>query len=366
MLEGAEAARRRELQLRAYAPGGALTDAEAAELRDLDARNLTAPVVSPPITEPTSARDDGFRASALWAGSSTRTESPAEHAETPDVSESKNVLPDEAPAAGRTTMSLRRFPRRILLPVVAVFAIVVGLVAGRAIFSDHGPVMTAEQQDTWARLQSTTQYDAGSVELVGSKDGVDVWKATQNDGASDCLLLTRGRGSPGLPGGTGVNCLNPKTASGETLGASLTYVEKGVEYSVWASSAEDINGNPFIAVQRESMSEEWDWRVQYDEAELKTISAIEATGMDGQTLSILGYDGDTPVWLGFDSEPCIVIVQPHDVVTKKCGNLSIGSPPLELTVGDSTYSVLAGDMNSPGSGNVLTIYRAGGAAGGQG
>lgn len=352
--------------MRAYAPGGSLTDAEAAELRDLDARNLTAPVIAPPVPEPTPTRDDGFRASALRTDPSTLKGSSVEHAEMPPASETPNLPPDEVPAAGRTTMSLRSIPRRVIVPVVAVIAIVVGLLAGRAMFGDHGPVMTAEQQDTWVRLQSMTQYDAGSVELVGSKDGVDVWKATQNEGASECLLLTRDPGSPGLPGGTGVNCLNPKTALGETLGASLTYVEKGTEYSVWASSAEDINGNPFIAVQRQSMSEEWDWHVQYDKAELKTISVIEATGMDGQSLSILGYDGDTPVWLGFESQPCIVIVQPQDVVAKKCGNLALGSPPLELTVGDSTYSVLAGDMNSPGSGNVLTIYRAGGAAGGQG
>src|SRR5690606_18518648 len=43
MLDAAEAARRRELHHRAFAPGGALSDAETAELRELESRRAGGP-----------------------------------------------------------------------------------------------------------------------------------------------------------------------------------------------------------------------------------------------------------------------------------------------------------------------------------
>ncbi|MGN7977292.1 hypothetical protein ACTJJ4_06925 [Microbacterium sp. 22195] len=353
MLEGAEAARRRELQLRAYAPGGALTDAEAAELRDLDARNLTAPVVAPPTTEPTSAREDGFRASALWAGSSEeprRTSSDAE----PEL-----PAADPEPVRAPEASARRRFPQRLLIPVIAIVAVVLGLVAGRLVFGEHSP-MTAAQQAAWAKLDASGTYEPGSLRLVGSEYGVDAWKGTQAASELECLILTREGGSDDPNDGYSAGCLNPdQRENGEQLQANLDYTEKRIQYSVWAAVVEDIDGELAVVMQRQNMTEGFDWRSMYGASELAMVSVLEDAGFAGQMLNILGYDGDTPVWSGVDDEQrqCLMVVQGAEVVQQCGGPARI--EPLELTIGDTTYAI----EQTLDRGDALTIYRGTGVQG---
>ena len=353
MLEGAEAARRRELQLRAYAPGGSLTDAEAAELRDLDSRNLTAPVVAPPIPEPAPTRDDAFRAAAMWAGSSQepRRASPDMDAEQPAA--------DPDPARVPAASARRRFPQRLLIPVIAIVAVVLGLVAGRLVFGEHTP-MTAAQQTAWAKLDASGTYEPGSLRLVGSKYGVDAWKGTQSASKLECLILTREGGSDDPTDGHSAGCLNPdQRANGEQLQANLDYSEKRVQYSVWAAVVEDINGEQAVVMQRQNMTEGFDWRAMYGESELAMVRELEDAGFSGQMLNILGYDGDTPVWSGVDDEQrqCLMVVQ-GDGIVQQCGGPA-RIEPLELTIGDTTYAI----EHTPDRGDALTIYRGTGVQG---
>lgn len=347
MLEGAEAARRRELQERAYAPGGSLTDAEAAELRDLDARNLTAPVIAPPIPEPTPTRDDGFRASAPWAGSSE------ELGRTSSDADPEQSTADPDPARAPEASARRRFPQRLLIPVIAIVAVVLGLVAGRLVFGEHTP-MTAAQQAAWTKLDASGTYEPGSLRLVGSKYGVDAWKGTQSASKLECLILTREGGSDDPTDGHSAGCLNPdQSANGEQLQANLDYSEKRVQYSVWAAVVEDINGEQAVVMQRQNLTEGFDWRAVYGESELAMVSVLEEAGFSGQMLNILGYDGDTPVWSGVDDEQrqCLMVVQGAEVVQQCGGPARI--EPLELTIGDTTYAI----EQTPDRGDALTIYR---------
>lgn len=346
-----------------------LTDAEAAELHELDARSLPAPAASSatPGADPVDGPDGPVAGPAGrvqgWApepavGPHLRVPEPAEQ---PEGHEGPLPGPVEARASGR-----RRVPRRLLIPILAVVALAVGLVIGRISFGQGlAPSLNAQQQDAWTALEASGKYDAGSVHLVGSKYGVDAWTATRGQEALECLILTQSE-AEGTPlqsdpsGQPGTGCVDPsKPRQGQHLQAGLDYAENGVQYSLWATLVEDINGNPAMIMQRQDTSQGWDWRSQYDEAELALVDVLQAAGFDGTQLSLVGYDGDTPVWTGYDGQqPCVMIVHGADVL-RQCGQLAPESPPLELTVGTTTYSV----QTSVDRGTVLTVYGGAGRTG---
>ena len=339
--------------MRAYAPGGSLTDAEAAELRDLDARNLTTPVVAPPIPEPAPTRDDAFRAAVMWAGSSQ------EPRRASSDTDPEQPAADPDPARVPAASARRHFPQRLLIPVIAIVAVVLGLVGGRLVFGEHTP-MTAAQQTAWAKLDASGTYELGSLRLVGSKYGVDAWKGTQAASKLECLILTREGGSDDPTDGHSAGCLNPdQRANGEQLQANLDYSEKRVRYSVWAVVVEDINGEQAVVMQRQNVTEGFDWRAMYGESELAMVRELEDAGFSGQMLNILGYDGDTPVWTGVDDEQrqCLMVVQ-GDGIVQQCGGPA-RIEPLELTIGDTTYAI----EHTPDRGDALTIYRGTGVQG---
>ncbi|WP_417554513.1 hypothetical protein [Microbacterium sp.] len=247
----------------------------------------------------------------------------------------------------------RRFP---LIPVLAAVALVVGIVVGSFVFGRLMQTpMTAQQQDAWAKLEASGQYDPGSIHLVGTKYGASIWSATRQQGDLPCVVLTR----PGpLDGRSMVGCAMPTETDQEmSVQATLTYQEKGVDYALWATLSDDIAGNPAVIVQRQRANEPWDWRMQYSDAELKQAENLVAAGFDGETVSILGYDGDTPVWMGNapdGSGPCLMVVQDTGVVVQQCGS---GYDQVALSVGDTVYGVLTSDRSS-----MLSITRLPGGA----
>lgn len=341
MLDAAQAARRRDLQHRAYAPDGGLSDAELAELHDLDNRNLAVPQAA---ASPAVAAVDAD-ADAEVTGDAAPSTEVTEPVEAPSRSE------DTAPPA-----SAPRAKRRIpVIPLLAVAALAVGVLVGAFVFGRlAGPVMSAEQQDTWTKLAASGMYDPGSIHLAGSKYGASVWSATQHDGSRQCMILTR----PKMSEVPGTGCENPEDAAGGTprsAQATINYRENGTDYQLWATITDDITGNPIVTIQRQNTDEPWDWRSQYSAAELKMVDALAAVGFNGDTLSILGYDGETPVWVSLGDQQCLMVVQQGDVHKSCAGS---GAAPPTLTVGTATYGILTSDRGSA----VLTITRASGAA----
>lgn len=363
MLEAAEAARRRELQRRAYAAGGALTDAEAVELQELDARRSA--------RSPGSAAQGDQAEQGAQAASGVERAQPAEPVEEPQSPEGASPAPragfqDEAveePHEHEQPASERRgLPRRLLIPVVAVIAVIVGLAAGSYVFGEHAPAMNAAQQEAWAKLEASGQYDPGSLRLVGSRYDVDAWRATRSESELDCLILSREGVVPSETGASTMGCINVKLDPEGVLQASLNYSDEQTEYSLWATVMKDIIGKPAVVIMRQDISEGFDWRQQFNAAELDDIRVLEGQGFDGENLDVVGYDGDIPVWVGHNQQTCVLVVLPDDAVARQCGGLAPQGPPLVLVVGGTTYSVQA----SADYGNLLTLYRTTGDPGVQG
>jgi hypothetical protein len=371
MLTSAEAARRRELHRRAYAPGGSLTDAELVELRDLDNRNLielAAPVVPAEIIAPVRGAqraesdpgDAAIRAPRA-DGEDPRT-APAETIapvqgakhDAADVADVADVADAAVPAPRAADPGAPRAPRRRwLLPLVAAVAVLVGLGAGWLLFDPgvHRSTMTAAQQDVWSELEASGDYDAGSIQLVGEKYGATAWAATQDKAKRTCIVLTR----KGLDPATGCRS-STGDYEGFDLQVNLDYTEDGDQYMLFALLVEDSGGNPVTVIQRQNMTQNtWDWRSQYTKDELTLVDVLESTGIHGESLNLLGYDGTTPIWMYQDDQTCLAVVLNETDVAQQCGTLSTDPDmPLQLMVGDVVYSV----SDSPNRGPSLTIIRA--------
>jgi hypothetical protein len=236
---------------------------------------------------------------------------------------------------------------------------VIGIVVGSLVFGrlTQAP-MTAQQQEAWATMEASGQYDPGSIRLAGAKYGAAIWSATRQQGDVPCVILTRPGAVDESPSAAGC-AMSTKADQEMPVQGTLTYREKGVDYVLWATLSDDIAGNPAVIVQRERANQPWDWHMQYSDAELKLIDVLLAAGFDGEMVSILGYDGDTPVWMGNDPDgagPCLMIVHDDGIMAKQCDS-SGGSDRIALTVGDTTYGVLTSDHSS-----MLSITRAPGGA----
>lgn len=343
MLNAAEAARRRELHQRVYAPGGALTDAEITELHDLDNRHLTALVALPepaappePVAplEPAEQPVRGAQHAASGPEVAARRDPRAEDGDEPELAlESEPAQVPGTPAHPR---------RRWLLPVIAVAAILAGLAFGRFVLGSAADAVAldAAQQKTWAQLEASDKYTPGSVSLLGSKYGVDLWQVHRTETDVECMVLTHAEAQTESCG-----LLEPD--QGDTFHtAALDYMEDGVDYSVYASVARDILGNPISVLQRYA-NEEWDWRSMYSDAELMTVHVLETAGFDGESLSIIGYDGDIPVWVYQNERYCLMVVR-DGVVAQQCAESGAdSSQTLTLDASDAEYTLQPGERRGP-------------------
>lgn len=93
--------------------------------------------------------------------------------------------------------------------------------------------------------------------------------------------------------------------------AGALLVGLGAGWMIWGwNSAESALAAAHSAQRGDLEATGDDWEVRYTEAELETIRRIEASeGIDGRTLSILGYDGETAVWRTWGPEGQCVIAE---------------------------------------------------------
>ncbi|MGB3376204.1 MAG: hypothetical protein WBA87_13820, partial [Microbacterium sp.] len=255
---------------------------------------------------------------------------------------------DPEEAASPAPRTEQRPRRRWLLPVIAVVVLLTGFAFGRFVLgsgADSVPMNTS-QQDAWAKLEGADTYVPGSVTLLGSKYGADVWTAHRKETDVECMILTRADDKAEACG-----MLEPEQGD-FNLQATLAYTDDGVSYSLYATAARDMLGNPISVLQRYA-NEEWDWRSTFSDAELATVHTLEAAGFDGASLSIIGYDGDVPVWVYQNERYCMMIVR-DDVVAQQCSQFGAdSSQTLTLNGGDAVYSVQTSENRGP----VLTVTR---------
>ncbi|GAA3930298.1 hypothetical protein [Microbacterium soli] len=326
MISGADADRLRELQRRAFAPGGGLTAEEAEELRMLTA----------PRSEDASAP----------APEHSPEENPQEGR--PSEGRPSEGRPPEQPAQP----GIRR-RSRLLIPLVAVVALVLGLGIARLVFSPEAPAgppeMTAAQQQLQGELDAQGDFDPGSLAFAGEKQGAAVWTAARD--GDRCVVMVVGEEH-------GIQCDDPERGSFGN-GIIATQVERATDDAVTyytAYLARVVSGEWAVMLERWDMGPETAWIHQYSDQERALLRVLEDEGFGLRNLSIVGYDGDLPVFVSTGDEQCVAVVDPDTLVAdRSCSPSREGTTLAEGTVelghGHSLYSVTWTRWRGP----ILTI-----------
>ena len=338
-----DADRLRDLQHRAFAPGAALSDAESAELRTLTAQasaarsaqsSGTVSAGSAPTAHGAGSADGPHGVVAPGSGASSAP-SGSEGKETPD-----------ATASGSH--------RRVGLSIVAAAAtLLLGFGAGWLVFGRaSGPQMSAEQQKTFAEIESSNEYDPGSLQFVGSEQELSVWQARDAEGEQRCIILTAGEQKE-------QTCI-PST---EDLSAwslqgslSITGPDGTPKAAFWATILDDVNGNPVAAIQRHDMSDmgQFDWRDNFTGTERAIAEVIDSQGYDGEMLQVVGYDGETPIWLHDSTMPCVIRADAENLLMAICAEYS-SDGVLEVQDNGVIYTLKQIENRGP----LLTLTRTG-------
>lgn len=329
MADAGNEARRRELQRRAFAPNGALTDAEADELRELSTR-VVAPTPRPvPTSEETdspAAPDPPSASDAVRAGAGSDQEPAAE-----SEAVTGRSLPEQPDRA-------RRMPSIPILVLSAIVAVLLGVGVGWLAFGrgDGSRPMTDAQRRTLVQLDASDEFDPGSVVLTGSKHGVEAWYATKTADDSECLVLIAAHGadaaktSEGAADVEGRQTVCQKTGEPDTYGlqANVELTIDGERAIVWAVLLEDIDGERVTIIQREVLADDgtYDWREQYSGRELEIAEFLDRSGYDGSALQLIGWDDTTPVWMTFDgTQFCLLVAEPTALTAEGCAEFDPSS-----------------------------------------
>ncbi|UNK70083.1 hypothetical protein [Microbacterium sp. H1-D42] len=379
MLESADSSRRRELELRAYAPGGGLSDAEAAELhaltdrgaarrRELQRRAFT-PGGGLSDAEAAELRElDAAEAARAQAASLGAERDPhaapiaparVSRAAADSIRAAPEIIPPEPvrseedlqPETETELASSQPRTRRWVIPAATGLALLIGFVGGWLAFGQQNeatPKMSADQAELKNDLEASGDYDPGSLTFRGEQYGVTVWTGTAKKGVSECIILNRGPA-------TQHECrtIDEARTSDEYLTATLDSTGDGDHWVYWATMVQDITGRDTTVIQRSEIVESTDWTAQFTPEEVELARVLEAQSVDPNALSIVGYDGDTPIWLGYAPEQCLyVVTQGANDVLSSC-EVSDDGQVTELTVEGTTYSVRTSDTSAP----VLTVTK---------
>lgn len=328
MSAGAE--RRRDLQRRAFAPGGGLTPEEAEELRMLSqpVAGVVAPAEEPQewVTEPVEGPEVPHHSASPRVAD-------ARSAQATSSATQRGRLPE--PAEGPASAPAHRHPRW-LIPVVLLVALVVGLGVGWLLSPRPAhaspPAMNAAQQKAYDDLVATGGFEDGSVSFAGTKYGASVWTAAKD--GDECVVML-------LDGHRSTECADPKTGSygNGMIGVQRETGDGDLHATITAVLITDITGERTVLVTKLRMTSDDDgWQGQYSTAELELVHVLEDDGFRGPELMISGYDGDVPIWTTWGDRFCIALVDPdsHDV-TKSCTDPMAGAV-VEIGFRDSVYS----------------------------
>lgn len=357
MLDEAKSSRRRELQRRAYAPGGGITEAEHAELRELDALAATAAPAEPapaPAPERGAERRDG----PAGPDAAARSERPSPRidgsgaGEVPAHDEISHEQVSEP--TGTDATSGRRRPGIPILALSTLVALLIGFGGGWVLLGrSDAPAMNAAQASALAEIEKTGRFDPGSIVYLGEKYDASVWRATSEDGAKTCLAIS-------VADQNRFECMTPPEPDDETpfaqpIGVSIDHAEGEHHWSYWATLIDDIAGRETLLVQRHDMSAGMDWTSQFTDEEQAQIEKIAAQGVDPRYIQIVGYDGEVPVFISQAMKTCVYVVDPEgDAVIESCEPTDEGV--FLLSRGSTVYEV----RETPSRGPVLTVVRNGG------
>lgn len=351
MQDAAEPGRLEELRRRAYGRGASLTADEAAELHNLEQQARAqraaerypspAPAGAASVVEQPEAAPGADAQPPSGDADTPHARASQTAADTTDADENAQVK-DAAPAR-------RSWSRRLTAAVAVLVGVAVGGGIGWALApkADARPTMTLAQTETWTTMEGSGDFDPGSIELLGSKDGASLWTATSETARNNCLVLTHGEK-------LSRQCLSTDLdpAFGR-LYVTLQAEDDGVLFEYWGSLLTDLQGRQVGYIQAHDLEEaNSGWKEQYSGAELAEVEILEDAGYVGPSLWVMGYDGDRPAWMSQSEESCVAIVV-DDLVIDECGVDPSTPDMLRLTVDDTSYQVLLTSSRGP----QLTIVR---------
>lgn len=282
MLDADESVELRALQARAYGRAGALSEADAARLHELEAgRKRGSEPPAPTAAEPRSAHIDPAASSV---------------AEGDEISVSGETGAVGATHVDSAPAALRQHWR--LAVAIAAASAVVGVVLGWLIFADRGPApmqLTAQQEEWQSAIVASGGFDPGSVRAMTQEEGVVIWFATKNESADVCLVL-------GHEDVTAPACTTREQARILGVNATLTKpVEQNQNYDVQAQMFLTQDGEPAVITRSYITSpQSSSMFASPEEAEAATTLA-EQTGLDRRTIQVVGYDDQVPIWTGIDA-----------------------------------------------------------------
>lgn len=344
MLSSGETAELRELQRRAYAPGGGLLAEDAARLNELEDKRVAA--VAPPVDaeDASAAPVNGTEAEAVGSAraggamSGARAVDPGAPAIAAEASGTGRSLPDtdagatvadaEGPSGGAVpaARSRRRLPWVSLAAGAA--ALLVGLGAGWVLSeSRRAPAsleITAEQQARGEQI-APEGTDPGSVIALRERGDVVAWYATKNSGETTCLILDGGGDD------VETSCAIEASLASMPL-SNLIEVETGSDDGLdvtYATLTFTPDQRPAVTIDGYRGQMPPDELYESDE-EADIAASLREAGYRADSIYVVGYHGDDPLWTAQRGtrEECLVYVQPDGVPLDDCSDFGDGAPDL--------------------------------------
>ena len=361
----ADAAELDELRAKAYGPDGAISDAEAQRLVELQAlaRGTRIHATETPPTADAGTDPDAADGAAT-AMQSSAPETSESSTEDERLHEESNVTeadgdsaaePDAVarPAGARGIITRRWFPYAAL-----GFALLLGFGVGFAVFGQEvlrSVALSLSVGGEQAELEAKGEYDPGSITPLEQVREATIWHATRGDGETQCVLVTvEDRHERACTPTVEFD----EHGAGVFAGISLPADEGSEADGLNVNVIRALDGDLDVQVQIWTPGM-WDWRSRYTEAELTVIDRIEReTDVAGESLELIGYDGDQPIWVEYTGAGACIVAVLMDAVERACADhpKDPETATLEIEDGDgwvTTYRVSAHDPH-PAS---LTIER---------
>ncbi|HWU30490.1 MAG TPA: hypothetical protein VN041_15515 [Microbacterium sp.] len=345
-MSAADATRRRELQRRLYAPGGALTQEESVELQMLSAP-AAVELASPQAAgggEP--GREDPSTASSALTSASA--------ADAPELRTSEASGGSERQQDGKAHAStIDPTPTRWgLIAIVAVAALALGLGIGWLTVPRSErisvPEMTSAQQKSQQAIAKTGKVDPGSLEFAGTKHGAAVWTAAH--GKEACLVLV-------LDGQRSIGCADPAKGmwgAGIIAVGAETTLDDGIRRSVSATMMKDLRGERVIGIDYwDTDPDDTSWEQQYPPEDRRLIGALKEAHLAGPNLMLVGRDDGVAVWAYYLDDKCVAVVDSDTLQVSKSCEPGDTSQAVQVRYGDATYSVKWTERG----GATLTVFR---------
>ncbi|MFB7250928.1 hypothetical protein [Microbacterium sp. NPDC056234] len=315
----AEAAELDELRAKAYGPNGALTDAQAQRLQELQ---------------------DAARGFSPAGGLPEDTDPGREALEAGDAGAAESAETGHRQAASDVVATARRRLRSRLVPVAVVaLAVLVGVGAGWALAAGtraSSIELTAQQQDWQDSIAATGDYDDGSLRALavdaGTQIGGDVspvaWAATREHGAERCLIV-------GDEAGSAATCATEYVARRDSMAVSYPRADDESGHVTITTALAIVTPDGEMAGR---LTTHWLIREEVGRVSEDVVardSAVIAKNFAADALEMIGAFEAYPVWLASvaGGQSCLIYIGEIGIPLETCApTRGLADQPLRLSI----------------------------------